>query len=103
MRGVDGNVGGIARRGVEAESVILNKEAALLRQRRSFFAERVTVHREAKKVFLEVLKPFSSEKGFKPPEALGATAPPLAAKPRYWSEASKTRSEATRNTPKRAF
>ena len=29
-------------------------------------------NREAKKVFLEVLKPFSSEKGFKPPEALGA-------------------------------
>ncbi len=27
-------------------------------------------HRVAKKVFLEVLKPFSSEKGFKPPEAL---------------------------------
>ena len=26
--------------------------------------------REALKVFLEVLKPFSSEKGFKPPEAL---------------------------------
>ena len=29
------------------------------------------------KVFLEFLKPFSSEKGFKPPEALGAAAPPL--------------------------
>ncbi len=27
-------------------------------------------HREALKVFLEFLKPFSSEKGFKPPEAL---------------------------------
>ena len=30
----------------------------------------VIMHREANKVFLEVLKPFSSEKGFKPPEAL---------------------------------
>ena len=30
----------------------------------------VNKHREAKKVFLESLKPFSSEKGFKPPEAL---------------------------------
>ena len=38
--------------------------------------------REAKKVFLEVLKPFSSEKGFKPPEALEREARPLAAKPR---------------------
>jgi len=30
------------------------------------------MHREALKVFLESLKPFSSEKGFKPPEALRA-------------------------------
>ena len=36
----------------------------------------VTVHREALKVFLGFLTPFSSEKGVKPPEA-------LAAKPRY--------------------
>jgi len=32
----------------------------------------LAMHREALKVFLESLKPFSSEKGFKPPEALRA-------------------------------
>ena len=35
-------------------------------------SQRVTVRREAKKVFLKFLKTFSSEKVFKPPEALGA-------------------------------
>ena len=39
------------------------------------FFERASQGRAAKKVFLEFLKPFSSEKGFKPPEALGAAAP----------------------------
>ena len=37
-------------------------------------------HRVAPKVFLEFLKPFSSEKGFKPPEALASEAALLRAK-----------------------
>ena len=49
-------------------------------------SQSASMAREAKKVFLELLKPFSSEKGFNPPEA-------LAAKPR-------TRRKAPKYAPK---
>jgi len=50
----------------------------------------VALHREALKVFLEVLEPFSSEKGSEPPEA-------LAAKPRTGARSATTHGEAVQN------
>ena len=56
--------------GIESRQTAPSFRRALVKHRafRNFLA----LHREAIKVFLEFLEPFSSEKGSKPPEALAA-------------------------------